>query len=232
MRNRIFVLTVGLVLALGASVAVADTLTVESGAAALEGNYGLAVHHDNSSKAYVQDDTPDSETVYRGSFLFNPNNISPGTANWRQEIFKVTGTNPRPGVGVCHPTNQFADAAKIFLVMTQGGTNYKIQGWVFGNQCGARGLNNIAIPADQAKKICWEWEALSSNNGRLAVAVVDTTATCPSSGDAAWVERTTTNNDTAVTSVRLGCPAINNFGVGENGTMYFDSFESYRTLTP
>ena len=232
MRNLIVVLSVAVALVLVAPVATADTLEVLTGAAALEGTYGLAVPHDNTSKAYVQDDTPDSEIVYRGSFMFNPNNISPATGNWRQEIFKVTGLNPRPGVGVCHPTNQFGDAVKLFLVMVNGGADYKIQGWVFGNQCGARGLNNIPIATDQPVKICWEWEALSTDAGRLAVAVTDTASACPTSGDPAWVERTTTNHDTAVTSVRLGTPSQNNFGAGENGTMYFDSFESYRTMTP
>ena len=233
------VLALALLAFLGMGAANADTLAVNAtaamggtGTACGGGNCGLEVIHDNSSAAYVQDNSPSSETVYRGSFMFDPNNISDGVSgNWRQEILKITGTNPNPNTGVCTGT-AFADAAKAFAVFTQGGVNYRIQGWIFGNQCGARGLNNIAISASGAIKICYEWANGSSDTGYLALAVVGTTDACPSSGGGAWTSRTTSNNLTFVEQTRMGVSATNNFGVGENGSMYFDEFESFRTVTP
>jgi hypothetical protein len=52
-----------------------------SGAAALEGSYGLAALVDDTTKIYVQDDSPVDETHYRMRFMFDPNSISTPTYN-------------------------------------------------------------------------------------------------------------------------------------------------------
>lgn len=238
-RNSLFIVlsVVGLALA---GLASADTLTVNNAAAmggtgtACSGsNCGLQVTHDNTSAAYVQDNTPDNEAIYRFEFMFDPNGVPDTTGSgFRQEIFRGTGTNPRPGQGLCHPSNAFADALKVFLFRNGSNGNVSVSAWVYGNQCGARGLNNVSISSSGPVKICGEWEAGSSDTGRFAVATVATNASCPPSGDGAYVFRTTTNHDTAIVQVRMGTIAPNANGAGENGNLYFDEFASFRTLAP
>ncbi|MGB5390981.1 MAG: hypothetical protein WBP10_12450, partial [Thermoanaerobaculia bacterium] len=74
MKSRIIAITAVMVLVI-AGAGLADTLEV-IGAAAMEGSFGLRVNHDNTSTAYVQDNSPNEESIYRYEFLFNPNNIS------------------------------------------------------------------------------------------------------------------------------------------------------------
>ncbi len=71
-----------------ASIAGADSLTVNSaaamggtGTACGGGNCGLDVTHDNTSAAYVRDDSPTAETIYRFEFLFDRHAISPVNDN-------------------------------------------------------------------------------------------------------------------------------------------------------
>lgn len=238
-RNSLFIVlsVVGLTLA---GLASADSLSVTnaaamggSGTACGGGNCGLEVFHDNSDAAYVQDNTPDNEAIYRFEFMFDPNGVpDTATGGFRQEIFRGTGINPRPGVGQCHPTNAFADGLKVFLFRNGSNGNTSVSSWVYGNQCGARGLNNISISTSGPVKICGEWESGGSDTGRFAVATVATSASCPPSGDAAYIFRTTSNQDTAIVQVRMGTIAPNANGAGETGDLYFDEFASFRTLAP
>jgi len=221
------------VLCLVAGAASADSLVV-NGTAAIEGSYGLQVTHDNSSTTYVQDNTPDDETVYRGSFLFNAYSVTGQTTNFRQVIFQGYGTNPNPGVGIC-PANAAAavGSIRVWLFQTGGsGQNSSIQLYSRGNQCGERSTTRIPINTNQDYRVCFEWSTGATNTGVIALAVVDAAASCPSSGDAAWRTATISNNLNDVDMVRMGTPASNNFGAGETAVMYFDSFESYRTLNP
>ena len=81
MKRSMLVVIVGL--ALAATPAMADTLNVNAAAAMGGTNFGLEVLHDNTSPAYVQDDTPSGESVYRFSFLYNPRDIgSTGSNGW------------------------------------------------------------------------------------------------------------------------------------------------------
>jgi hypothetical protein len=222
-----------------AGVASADSLQVNNAAAmggtgtACSGNNcGLEVLHDNTSAAYVQDNTPNDETVFRGSFLFNPNSISPETVNFRHPIFNAIGTNPNPNVGDCNAAAN-ANALRIWLYCIGGsGQNYTIQAWANGNQCGARATNRLPIASDQPVRICWEMTTGNSNTGEIALAIVDDADPCPTSGDGAWDTRSLTNGLVDVDLVRMGSTGTNNFGAGANGSMYFDEYESFRTLTP
>lgn len=240
MKNWRFLGLVVMAILVLAGASFADTLAVNN-AAAMGGtgtacggsNCGLAVTHDNTSAAFVQDDSPASESMYRGSFLFNPNNVNASaTRNFRQLIFSAKGPNPNPGVGNC-TTLQFIDPLRIWYFPVGGvGQNSTMQIFAFGNQCGARGSTRIPIASDQPVKVCFEWSTGNSSTGRVDLAIVGTTAACPSSGDAAWNGADITNGLTSLDFVRMGIPATNNFAAGESGTFYFDEFESFRTLTP
>lgn len=219
-----------LVLAAGAW---ADSLAV-NGSAAMEGSFGLDVTHDNSSRAYVQDNTPAGETIYRASFLFDPNMISPENGNWRQTIFLTLGPNPNPGVGAC-PADPalFQSGLRVFLFLTGGnGQNYSVQTWGRGNQCGEASTTRASINPNGITRICVEFETGPTLTGAIRQAVVNGTGPCPAGGDPAWREQAMSNNRNSIDLVRLGTPQQNNFGRGENGHLYYDDFQSFRTLSP
>lgn len=226
-----------------AGAAMGDSLSVTSTAAmggvadqtctgdAMPGPCGLQVFHDNSSVAFVEDQSPQNETVYRASFLFNPNNISPGT-KLRQNIFRAIGPNPNPGVGSCDMAN-LKNVGRVFLMIYRPtGTNYAVFLQGLGNQCGERATLRVELEPATPKRICIEMEHGNALSGRLAIAQVDIANPCPTSGGAGWEERALSNGLTNIDRVRLGTPGTNNFGAGESGDMYFDEFESFRTLAP
>jgi hypothetical protein len=219
-------------LLLASTSAWANSLGVNANAA-MSGGFGLEVFHDNSSVAYVQDNSPQSESVYRAEFLVNPNNISPENGNWRQVIFSGHGPNPRPGIGNCPQQAAFQPVFRAWLVFSGGnGQVYNLQFWGHGNQCGQIGTARLPIPKDQPSRVCMEYEAANANAGRIRLAVVGMNEACPSTTSPSWVERTFSNGFTRVDFVRLGAPFTNNFGRGENGSWYLDDFASFRTLTP
>ena len=98
--------------------------------------------------------------------------------------------------------------------------------------CITTGNSSIPVCLKLSQRICWEVEMGNSGTGRVALAVVDPASTCPTSGGAGWYEAAISNGNTNIETVRLGVPATNNFNANEGGTFVFDSFESYRTITP
>lgn len=233
MKKGMIMIAVVAALALAGSVA-ADTLAVNGTAAMGSTTYGLVVNHDNSGRAYVQDNTPAGETTYRATFLFNAESVTGVSTNFRQEIFRTLGLNPNPGVGSC-PVDAGATISmmRMWLYQTGGsGQNSNIQLWSAGNQCGQRGTTRFAINNSQDYRICVEWQTGASNAGLLGLWVGAPGDSCPSTGDPAWATSTMSNNLTDVDFIRMGTPSTNNFGAGESATLYFDEFESYRTLSP
>ncbi|MEL7061107.1 MAG: hypothetical protein AAGN46_13885 [Acidobacteriota bacterium] len=212
-----------------AGAAAADTLTVNANAAMGGTNFGLDVFHDNTSGAFVEDLTPDDESVYRASFLFNPNDISPG-ANLRQPIFIALGSAPA-SAGCAGPA--FANTLRLYLYLSGGaGQNYRLQLWGNNNQCSSRSTTRVPVSENTPSRVCVEFEAGASSTGRLALAVVGENDVCPTSGTGAWAERAMTNNLQSITRVRMGTPATNGFNAGESGSMFYDEFDSFRTLAP
>lgn len=236
MRAKILVTFVALAFAGG--FAMADSLTVNnaaamggSGTACSGGPCGLEVYHDNSDVAYVQDDSPDGESIYRATWLMDIASVNTAQ-NFRQTIFQTFSPNPQPGVGDCG-TGAWTSAFRVFWYQTGGiGQNPSVQAFVRGNQCGERAVTRIPVNEGQDYRICTEWTAGGSGTGLIALAAVAPGDPCPSSGDPAWSSRTVSNQLTSIEWVRLGMPQNNGFAAGETGTLYFDEFESYRTLTP
>ncbi len=197
------------------------------------GPCGLAVFHDNTSAAFVEDRTPENEGIYRASFLLNPNNVSQLDGNFRQVIINAVSPNPTPGHENCGNA-AFANAFRVFARFEGGnGQIYRLMMEGNGNLCGKRATGKITIPADQPARVCLEWEAGNASSGRMAMAVVGPTDACPASGDAAYVSRGLSNGRLGIDRIRMGTPSTNGFtGVDQNGTMFFDEFESFRTLAP
>jgi hypothetical protein len=198
--------------------------------------YGLEVLHDNTSAAYVQDDTPNGETVYRFSFLYNPRDLgSTGSAPWAMTIFGAMGNNPRPASASACPQAAHIPVFPARVFARYGGPGQTIPGvrlTVMTNFCGVVGSPVIYWSENVPKKIC----AFVQMGAPLyaGIAVVDPAAACPSDGDPAYslVSASANNNEHAVEFARLGNLAVNPYGAGENGSFYVDEFESYRTLAP
>ena len=221
------------VLALAGSVA-ADSLTVTPGAAMGGTNFGLEVFHDNSDRAYVQDNSPSGETTFRTTFLFNAASVTGHSINFRQELYRTLGPNPNPGAGSCSADPAaIVSTMRVWLYQTGGsGQNSNIQLWGVGNQCGQRGTTRFPINNAQDYRVCIELQTGPTNTGVLALWVGPTASTCPSSGDPAWATSPMTNSLVTTDFVRMGTPTNNNFGAGETATLYFDEYESYRTTSP
>lgn len=217
---------------MAASFGAADTVEVlgSPDITPLEGTYSLVVHHDDSSVAYVEDQTPDSETIYRAEFLYNPNDIQASTTAgpWRHMIFRGFSVDNNG----CTPQTYMNAFMLYDLHWGSIGANCSVIMWGRGNLCGQQGTTRVDIPCDQTSRICVEFKSGSAQTGLLAIAAVDSAQSCPTSGDAAWRTKNMTNNSMAIEFVRLGSTNRNNFGRGESGDWYIDSFASYRTLTP
>jgi len=232
MKKRTALLAIVVALALVGS-ASADSLSVNATAAMNGTSFGLQVNHDNTSQAYVQDDTPNGETVYRFTFLYNTS-ATGGSNNFRQAIFRAWGPNPAPGSGVC-PVNPAALVPSIQLWhYAIGGTGEvpTIQLWSKGNWCGDQGSTRINIPVATDVRICGEWWTGPSNTGGVGLAIVSPGVACPSHGDPAYSTQSFSNHLLVTDMVRMGTPATNSQGAGENMTMYFDEFASFRTMAP
>lgn len=196
----------------------------------MPGPCGLEVFHDNTSLSYVEDQSPSSETIYRATFLFNPNSISPG-ANLRQRLFRAIGPNPFPGNGNCSPVAKFSSVLEVWLFLVGGaGQKYALQVYGEGNLCGYRSTAQFEIAPDQPVRVCMEWSAGNSGTGTVALAVVDAALPCPASSS--YSRTALSNGLTTIDTIRLGIPTLNNFNAGESGSLYFDEFESFRTLAP
>jgi hypothetical protein len=232
--KKVAVLCVGLVLGF-AGLASADSLTVNAAAAMGGTSYGLEVYHDNTDRAYVQDNTPDFESTYRATFLFNVGDVTVGTPkNFRQSLFRAIGPNPNPGVGSCDTDPGFQYAViQLWLYQTGGlGQFSNLQLWGKGNQCGDQGTVRIPLNNNQDYRVCIEYQTGAAGTGFVALAVTDPASACPVSGDPAWVSVFFGNNLTSVDIIRLGTTATNTFGAGETCTFNYDEFASFRTLSP
>ena len=235
MKRNLLMVIVGLAIAAGP--AMADSLSV-NGTAAMGGtSFGLEVMHDNSSVAYVQDDTPTGETIYRFSFMYNPTTLgSSGNGTpWAMTIFGAMGTNPRPASATSCPQAAHIPVFPARIFARYGGPGLTIPGvrmTVMTNFCGVLGSPVIYWSENVPKKVCGFIQAGAPLYA--GVAVVDPAAACPPDGDPAYslVPQTGNNNEHAVEFARLGNLALNPYGAAENGSFYVDEFESYRTLAP
>jgi hypothetical protein len=186
----------------------------------MEGNCGLEVTPPSATDTFVQDDTPVSETVYRFSFQFDPNtyDMPSPSLQWVSEAYGFVG-----------PT--FGIAIRVMLRRLSTGV-YDMRGRFFTNLRGARDTGTVTLGASPpAGRVCLEWSAGQSNTGRLAFAfVTPETSPCPGAGDPAWLEKFTTNGFWTVDGIKLGAARSTPGGV--SGSMYFDDFQSFRTLAP
>ncbi len=211
------------VIGLVAGAASASSLAV-TGAAALEGNYGLAVTVDNTgTNAYVEDSTPAGETVYRATFLLDINNMfSQTTATTNGNNFltlaQATGDNPLAGPA-------FFSSIRIYLMNRTVEPYCRARVGVYSNINARLLVAPVGIDCSGPVRLTLEWTAGAAGTGMARL-----TSVSPVIGTRVG-ERTLSNHLTNVQMFRIG-HAVGTPPVTVSGTMYLDSFESYRTLAP
>jgi len=241
MKRNMLMVIVGLAIAAGP--AMADSLSV-NGTAAMGGtSFGLEVLHDNSSLAYVQDDTPADESIYRFEYMFDPNNIpSTGSTDWTMTLFGAMGVNPRPNNGA-NPcplnANIMVFPMRVTLIATGAGSDIPVvRATMMSNICGVVGAAAFVLSESGPVKVCGYFIQGTGpvpgpqTPGEVGIAVVGVGDVCPSDGDPTYKTVGTNNDEHSVTVARMGSLGMNGYGAGENGTVFFDEFASYRTLAP
>ena len=215
MRKALMIIgIVGAVSVFGASsVMAANTVDVNMGAA-IDGTYGLEVGVDGSPNvAFVQDDSPAGETVYRAQFWVDRN--TPTIANRdAYKIFKgVMDTGNKKNILIKLKRGKDGNFYVYAFCQTDSNT------WTWAD----KGMQF----KDKATGVMIEWQASSApgaDDGFLRMYKVTLTDTVLKGS------RTGIDNDTKVVdAARLGLTSAPPAGTA---SLYFDSFESYRTLAP
>lgn len=212
------------VLALVAGSASASSLAV-NGAAALEGTYGLAVTVDNTGvNAYVEDETPDGETIYRASFLVDVNDtftLATATTNGNNFITVGQTLSPNPQA----PTPVWVPSLRLYFMNRTVAPHCRARLGVYSNINARLLAAPVGIDCNGTVELTIEWTAGASGTGLARL-----TSVSPVIGTRVG-EKLLSNHLLTVDTFRMG-HAVGTPPETISGTMYFDSFESYRTLAP
>ncbi|MDA8020971.1 MAG: hypothetical protein MPN21_26335 [Thermoanaerobaculia bacterium] len=175
------------------------------GAAAFTGNFGLRVTIDDTANGFVQDDSPNSETVYRATFKVR-NNLTQvnGSAH---NFFRAR--MPGQPIFLAQAVRDFGGNYVVYAVA------YNDAGAVAGTFATFLNLNN---------ELTFEWAAASAPGANDGIFRMYKGANLRG-------EITNLDNDThAVDTVQMG--AFGGVDGTTTGTMDFDDFESFRTMLP
>ncbi|MEW6179159.1 MAG: RHS repeat-associated core domain-containing protein [Chloroflexota bacterium] len=166
--------------------------------AALRGSYGLQAVVNDTTTAYLQDNSPTAEPRYRARFYFDPNSAVMSNGH-SQFIF----------VALDESLSQNNDILRLRLNY-QNGYRLRIEG---RQNDGSLSYGTYQTLSDEAHFIEFDWQAAA--NGRVDVYL-----------DGQLVNTLyLTTDQLRVDSVRLG-PQVMTAGV--SGTLFFDAFESRR----
>jgi len=216
MKMKIAITFIGVALLATAGMA-QNTLTVDAGCAMNGTSFGMrtTLPGGDTQIVYVQDNTPDGETIYRATFWFDPNGISmPTTA--RFPIFlgrdDVGGNVLRLQVH----RNVADDKYRLRLqIKKNNGT------WANAREFDSTGAFFLPI-GDGSVPTQITVEAVFGTNATSQISVAANGKTFTKTGYY--------SDDWSIGSVRMG--ATRNLVVAYTGSMCFDEFESYRTLAP
>ncbi len=210
MKKTLFLIVVlgGLI----TSQAYAAALSVTN-AAALTGNFGLEVTmQGDTANAFVRDNSPDSETVFRANFQLKRNTISFVAPNSNVVFFAMQETGPPPDKGVIRLTmGKFADG-RVF-VRAFAGQNTPLNFRFIGG--------TIITPATTVIGVEWVKSDPGADNGQLRLY----------RNGLLQQNRLDVKNDALdIDHVRFGAPSL--VDASTTGSYYLDSYESFRTLSP
>ena len=215
MKKPMQVLTLIALLCLTAGAATAQNSIAVNNAAALNGtNFGLELSFDGStSTAFVRDDSPNAESIYRASFWIDPN--SAGLAafdRFAAALGKDTSNR------------------NVFRLQLQRGNqvgNYRLRlaclnnadVWKFARANGGSGGKALSI-GDSPAQVLIETVMLNSNQGLCRMTV----------GSTVHINQGYQAGSQNINQMRMGL--TKSAGAGFSGSVFFDEFESFRTLAP
>jgi hypothetical protein len=208
-------LIVTAVIALAGSAMAANTVYVDAAAAMNGTNYGLVLDLDGTtSSAFVEDQTPADETVYRATFWFDPNSLSMGDSD-KFVVFLAR-------------TSTFVNVLRLQFNYLNG--DYRVRLQVLKNNsewadCRLNGDDGprFLVIGDQPTQITVE-VVYGTNTESIARVTANSVTHYK---DNYW------SSNWSVDRIRMGGPRMGEATGGPfNGDVYFDEFESYRTLAP
>ena len=204
----------------------ASSLGTVSGAAALEGSYGLPVTINNDgTNAYVSTDTPDGESTYRARFLIDLNDtFTQATANTNGNNFFTLAQADGDYNGTPPPV--YAPTFRLYVMNRTVAPYCRARLGVYSNINQRILAPPVGIDCNGTVELTIEWQAGASSTG-----IARLTSVSPVIGTRVG-ERTDVSNHTLnVQLFRFG-HAAGTPPQTISGTFYLDSFESYRTLAP
>lgn len=191
----------------------ADNSIDVNGSAAMEGSFGLEATSDGSAtNAFVRDDSPNSETTYRMSFMFDPNSMS-----------MIVGGRHFIAASTTDSTNGNRSCVEVLLRRTAEG--YDIR--VFTSPTASSGRKKTPPQAlsDEPHLIEIQWQ-VSSGPG-IEDGVIQSRI-----DGGPWVGRSDIRSYTqTVKNAKLGFLA-SSVDASTIGSHYYDDFQSFRTLAP
>jgi len=231
MRNILMLVAVAVLLS---SPAVNAASLDVNGGAAIEGSYGLEVIMNDTSSAYVMDDTPVNETTYRAEFLLDWNTLQFATTTGpgsNMSILKlwdmdVPGPLPRQHVIVGLRNGSAGPVLFLKLIQFDGTSSWPI----WRNELGSP--MELNLPGTAGGYPCGiRVEFQQGTTGSPADGVVRI-ARYNAYAPGVW----NTKEHTEVINYLLDIDRAY-FGAmaadaTSTGSIYLDSFESYRTMAP
>lgn len=182
------------------------------------------------SLAFVSDNTPDNETIYRAKVTLNLNGAD--TNSFRAGsgffyFFQAFGDGYFAGVGGCAGAATARPA--IRLGIQKAGTNYGIRAFTFDNQCNRRGTLPACLigntSADVDVQVQWQQRQGGATDNFSLQTFEGGVMTCD-------VSETVQNTAISITdSILLTLPDAAS-PVTVDTTIFVDEFESFRTLAP
>lgn len=206
------IIALAVILGLSAPAAFAASLDVNASAAMAGTNFGLEVIFDGPGNAYVRDDTPADETIYRCQFWLDPATWNGNDAGDFFVISRATWED------------QFLAAFQVMMVKKVGLWRLWVRS--MNNTGLPRYTNRINLSPGNPSLLQVEW-VQGDTPGALSGYVTLTIIDGYNAGQSVSVDLNNSNFN--VDSVVLG--ALQPLP-SQSGSIYLDEFASFRTLAP
>ncbi len=208
-KRSILVLVASLAMIFGAAGAFADNSLDVNAAAALSGNFGLEVITDGTStSAYVAENAAtNDETVYRGEFRLNRNDMVMANATGHSVFL---GRRGGPAV----------NNLRIFLKFLNG--DFKITMRTKNDGAGTANCGKMTIGGGGGIRVGFEWVASSGAD--------DGECRLYKNGVEQFENTGLDNDEMEIDAIRFGVPQ--GVSATTSGSYYLDDFSSFRTLAP
>ena len=191
--------------------------------AAHESTFGMVVAvSGKGDRAYVEDQHPAGETVYRTSFWFNPNAIAMARKTGHV-IFQAVGAHPSGG-------SALVPVVEVELRWPAKGNRYQIRALSYSDDQTRGGkyvTTAIAIDARAWNLLQLEWRSATDNSaldGFTRLSVIEG----PQAGKRVELDAKVPDQRHAIDRIRVG--AVTSVDAATSGSCLFDTFESYRSL--